>query len=259
MNDVAAGASLRGVGVLVTRPPEQAAALLESLDRLGARALSFPALAILPPRDSSALDRVIAGLDDCRLAIFISPSAARQGVTAVRARRAWPHGLSLAAIGKGTAQALHALGLEQVLAPASGADSEHLLVLPELQRVAGQRIVIFRGEGGRETLAETLRARGALVSYAECYRRGLPEQADPAPILAAFRAGGIHAVTAYSSETLDNLFQLLGETGAAYLRRTPLFVPHARIAAHARSLGCETVITGQEQLISRLVEYFTHD
>lgn len=254
-----ADAPLQGIGILVTRPREQAGGLTDSLCKLGARPVLFPALAILPPRDPVPMQRAIARLDTVHLAIFISPTAAQRGLAAVGA---WPAGLAVAAVGKGTAMALHELGIKAVLTPESGADSEHLLALPQMQDMAGRHIVIFRGEGGRQTLADALVARGAQVTYAECYRRGLPEHADTAPILALFSAGEIQAVTAYSSETLDNLFQLLGEAGRNHLRQTPLFVPHPRIAARARALGVGTVISsppGQAQLIPSLVEYFAHD
>jgi uroporphyrinogen-III synthase len=201
-------------------------------------------------------------LDQFQLAIFISPTAVQRGLAAVSAVRDWPAHLPVAAVGKGTAGALHEQGVRAVLAPDSGSDSEHLLALPQMQDMAGRRVIIFRGEGGRETLAEGLRQRGAQVTYAECYRRGLPEQPEPAPVLDLFAAGKIQAVTAYSTETLDNLFRLLGAAGQEHLLRTPLFVPHPRIAAHARALGVATVVAsegGEAQLIGSLVEYFAHD
>lgn len=250
---------LSGVGILVTRPREQATGLADSLRKLGARPVLFPALAILPPHAPAPMQQAITRLTTFHLAIFISPSAAQQGLAVVGA---WPPGVPVAAVGKGTAKALHALGVKEVLAPESGADSEHLLALPQLQDMSGRNVVIFRGEGGHEALADTLRERNAQVTYAECYRRGLPEQADPGPILALFAAGGIQAVTAYSGETLDNLFKLLGEAGHAFLCRTPLFVSHPRIAERARALGVNTVISsppGEAQLIPSLVEYFAHD
>lgn len=255
-----AAASLHGIGVLITRPREQADALVAPLRDLGANPILFPALAILPPADPDALRQIVARLDEFQLAIFISPSAASRGLAEVLALREWPPGLAVAAVGKGTAKTLRALGMQNVLAPDTGSDSEHLLALARLRNVAGQSVIIFRGEGGRETLAQALHERGAGVGYAECYRRGLPQQADAAPILARFAAGEIQAVTAYSSETLDNLFRLLGDAGGDCLRQTPLFVPHPRIAAHARQLGIATVIAPavpEHGLISSLVEYFT--
>lgn len=261
MRSSPADAPLQGIGILVTRPLEQATGLMHELRQLGAEAVLFPALAILPPRDPDALREVVARLDRFQLAIFISPTAAQRGLAAVKAVGAWPAGLPAAAVGKGTALALGRSGIASVLEPEHGADSEHLLALPQLHDVAGKRVVIFRGEGGREVLGHALRDRGASVTHAECYRRGLPEQADPLPVLARFGAGGIQAVTAYSSETLDNLFLLLGAAGRDHLRHTPLFVPHPRIAEHARRLGVLTVIAsppGEARLTARLVEYFAH-
>lgn len=257
-----AGAPLAGIGILVTRPREQAAGLVNELRQLGARPVLFPALAILPPGDPAALRGTLNRLDRFHLAIFISPTAAQRGMAAVGEIGAWPSALPVAAIGKGTARALHELGIKAVLEPESGADSEHLLAQPQLQDMTGKEVVIFRGEGGREMLADTLHARGARVVYAECYRRGMPDRADAPSILARHAAGEIRAVTAYSGETLDNLFKLLGAAGSALLRETPLFVPHTRIAEHARALGITTVIdcqANQGRLIPCLVKYFTHD
>lgn len=262
MTPPTADAPLGGIGILVTRPREQAAGLMNDLRQLGAHPILFPALAILPPHEQVPLQAVIARLEHFQLAIFISPTAAQRGMAAVSAIRTWPSGLPVAAVGKGTAKALHELGIEEVLQPESGADSEHLLALPQLQAMAGKEVAIFRGEGGREILAQTLRERGAQVTYAECYRRGLPMESDPAPILELFAEDKIQAVTAYSGETLDNLFQLLGNAGKDYLCRTPLFVPHPRIAERAQQLGMHTVMDCQAhegRLIPCLVEYFAHD
>ena len=247
---------LSGLGVLVTRPTGQAAGLQARLRELGAAPSLFPTLAILPPTDPPRLrQRLADALASLDLAIFVSPTAAEQGLAQVAA---WPPGLAAAAVGSGTAEALRRAGIGQVLAPEAGADSEHLLALPQLADMRGRRVLIFRGEGGRELLADTLRTRGASVDYAECYRRGLPDL-DPAPLLQHWQAGGIQAVTVLSSEGLDNLFTLLGTAGAGLIRATPLFAPHRRIAEHARALGVATAIAtepGEPGLLRGLVEYF---
>lgn len=259
-------APLSGIGVLVTRPVAQSVPFANALRALGAQPFVFPALAILPALDTESLRQAITQLDTFNLAIFISPSAASMGMAAIAPTTTWPTFLPVAAVGKGTAKTLQKLGIPQVLTPQQGADSEHLLALPELQNITGQKIAIFRGEKGRETLAQTLRSRGAAVSYVACYRRGLPANADPAPILAAMNAGQIHAVTAFSSETLDNLILLLGTAGETLLRTTPLFVPHPRIAEHAARSGFQRVILCDQLegeiesgTTARLVEYFSHD
>jgi len=261
VNTSTAATVLQDIGILVTRPPDQAQDLIQTLASLGARPIAFPALAILPPRDADALDRVLAGLADFQLAIFISPSAVEKGMAAVRARGSWPPQLAVACVGQGTAGALAACGIRDVLVPDAGADSTHLLAMPRLQDVDGQAVILFRGEGGSPRLADTLDARGAHVTHAVCYRRDLPAEADAAPVLAAFAAGRIQAVTAYSGETLDNLFHLLGPAGAEFLRRTPLFVPHPRIASHAATRGVQNILSspdGETRLILSLVEYFSH-
>ena len=118
--------------------------------------------------------------------------------------------------------------------------------------------MIFRGEGGRELLGDTLIARGAHVEYAECYRRGRPP-ADVAPLMRAWARHEVHAVVVTSGEGMRNLFDMVGKLGQAWLRNTPVFVPHPRIADAARSLGVrEAVITdaGDEGIAAGLGAYF---
>ena len=82
----------------------------------------------------------------------------------------------------------------------------------------GKRVVVFRGDGGRELLADELTARGALVEYATCYRRARPGL-DPAPLLAAWAARRVsHAVTVTSSEGLRNLCEMVGRRGTGAAR-----------------------------------------
>ena len=112
---------------------------------------------------------------------------------------------------------------------------DHLLSSPSKSTsIAGSSAAVFRGDGGRELLGDTLRARGAAVEYVACYRRALPS-ADPAPLLEAWRDGRIDALTVTSSEGLRNLCTLLGADGRALLQATPLFVPHPRIGDAARA------------------------
>jgi uroporphyrinogen-III synthase len=121
--------------------------------------------------------------------------------------------------------------------------------------VAGQRVAIFRGEGGREVLGDGLRARGATVEYVECYRRVRP-RSDPAPLVAAWKAGGVHAVTVSSAQGLGHLFEMLD---GGLLRGLPLFVPHARVAGEARRLGAgEALVSGpgDDEMFASLVAYF---
>src|SRR5262245_18429150 len=92
----------------------------------------------------------------------------------------WPARLTAAAIGAGSRRELVRHGVRGVLAPEEGADSEALLALPALARMAGKRVALFRGGAGRPLLGDALAARGAEVEYADCYRRALAKS-DPAP------------------------------------------------------------------------------
>jgi uroporphyrinogen-III synthase len=251
-------APLAGRGIVVTRPAHQAEPLAELIRAAGGRPILFPVLEILDTENLQALLEAVGRLDEYQLAIFISPNAVLRTMNQVAGRRAWPVQLRVAAVGKGSVKELRRFGITGVLAPARLFDSEHLLELPELQQVAGQRIVIFRGDGGRELLGDTLTARGAQVDTVECYRRVQP-RLDAGPLLKAWARDEVHAVTVTSSEGLRNLFEMIGKLGQSWLRRTPVFVPHPRIAAAARELGCSNVIDtepGDEGLIEALRRHF---
>ena len=232
---------LAGRGIVITRPARQAAALADLIEARGGRAILFPVIEIRDVEDRGALDAIIDRLDDFDLAVFISPNAAAKGWEAVRARRTFPQRLKIAAIGRASARKLHRMGASAVLAPKEGADSESLLELPELKAVAGKRIVVFRGAGGRELLRESLVARGASVEYAECYRRLRPE-VDSGPLVRSWDE--VDGVVVTSSEGLRNFHDMLGIAGRERLARTPLFVPHPRIAATAGELHLEAIVTG---------------
>ena len=250
---------LAGRCILVTRPAAQAAALAQNICDAGGEAWLFPAIEIQPVSDDT-LTKQIEHLHEYDVAIFISPNAAQHGMAAVRARREFPPDVRVFALGPGTARALGREGLPDITQP-DGQDTEALLALPQLQSVNHQRIVIFRGVGGREVLADNLKARGATVEYAECYRRTCPV-ADAAPLVQQWSGGGVHAVTITSVETLHNLGTLVGETGGACLRTTPVFAPHEKIVVAARQRGIQQVITtagGDAGLLAGLISWFqTH-
>jgi len=234
---------LAGRTVVVTRPQAQAAPLAEAIAAAGGVPLVFPLLEIAPAADAQPLAEAAARLADYAVAVFISPNAVDHALPAILARGPWPAGLLPAAVGQGTVKALAAQGVAGCVAPTERFDSEALLELPELavDRVKGRRIAIFRGDGGRELLADTLRERGATVDCITCYRRSGPS-GGVAPLLAAWRAGRLDALTVSSSEGLRYLVDLLDAEGRAFLQQTPLFVPHARIAENACALGLSNII-----------------
>lgn len=250
---------LAGRGILVTRPIEQAAVLAQGIREAGGEALIFPAMEIVQVTDA-AIAACIAQLHTFDAAIFISPNAARYGLAAINAQRNWPTHIQVYALGPGTARELAQQGMADIIQP-DGQDTEALLSLPQLNAVRNQRIVIFRGVGGRELLADTLRTRGAEVVYAECYRRVRPD-GDAQAVIQRWSIGQIHAVTIGSAETLHNLASMLGEIGIRLLRTTPVFAPHEKIAEVARASGIQQVIAtagGDAGLLDGLITWFhTH-
>ena len=96
-------------------------------------------------------------------------------------------------------------------------------------------MLILRGNGGRELLADTLRQRGAEVDYAEVYQRLIPKR-NAANLVAGWEKW-VDVVTVTSGEILDNLIEMLGEDGLAKLQRTQLVVVSDRIAEQARQRG----------------------
>lgn len=249
---------LGGRTIVITRPAGQAAHLAERLVALGARPLLFPVLAI-EDIDPQALLDVAIRLDSYDWAVFVSPNAVEKALAVILARRAWPRGLRVATVGESSKQALISRGIVDVLAPVDRFDSEALLALPEFADVAGRRVVIFRGESGRDLFGDALRLRGALVDYVACYRRVMP-RISPDRLLRQWEAGQLHAVTLTSSEGARNFWQMIGKLGQGFWRHTPTFVPHARIMEQVQALGIREVILtppADAGLIEGLLRYFS--
>lgn len=236
-------ASLSGLGILVTRPAAQAQGLCEAIRARGGVPLSFPLIEIHPPADPAPLANVATRLADFDLAFFVSANAVDRAMPVLREAGAWPGHLRVATVGKGSEAALRRWGFDAVIAPDTGFDSEAVLDLPAFQTgaVSGRGIVIFRGDGGRALLGETLRARGARVEYVACYRRS-PPGGGPAPLLAWLDSRALHAVTLTSSEAVEHILALLGASGLSRFRDVPVFASHPRIAALAREAGFARVV-----------------
>lgn len=236
---------LQGRRILVTRPAAQSAGLASLIAEHGGAAICFPLLDILPVDDWKPLDDAVARLDQFALVIFISPNAVDFSLPRLLVRRHWPEGLQAGAIGPGTVNRLADFGIAEVIVPQVRFDSEALLALPPLQAgcIAGKNVLILRGNGGREVLAETLRARGATVECVTCYRREPPS--DGAVIMSLLRNNGLDALTLSSSEGLRNLLDMLDTGSRERLLALPVFVPHQRIAEEAARQGLRRVVLTQ--------------
>ncbi len=227
---------LQGRGILITRPTHQAAALQQQIEALGGNTYLLPVMEILPPQDLEPALHQFRRIEQFDIAIFISANAARIGIEQIEQLRPLPEALQLAAVGKATARTLEQLGHQADIFPTQRFDSEGLLETPALQQVAGKKILIIRGEGGRELLAETLRQRGAEVHYAEAYRRAIPS-IDPMPILQQWKNGTIDAVIVTSNQGLDHLIQMIGPDHFPLLQQSQLVVLSERTREVALERG----------------------
>jgi uroporphyrinogen-III synthase len=222
--------------LLVTRPAAQSARLCALLEAAGYEAVRLPAIEILETEKRYELEAATDELDSYDLAVFVSVNAVQKGVEFVLDRREWPEQTAIATVGARSAEALLPYGLSTDHVPEHRFNSEALLALDELQDMTGQRVVIFRGNGGREYLHDTLLERGAEVDYVEVYRRACPV-VDAAAILKLLQPGYLDYITVTSNETLQNLFDMAGAAGQPLLCDVPLVVVSRRQSLLARQLG----------------------
>ncbi len=241
---------LNGLNIVVTRPRDQAVGLAQRITKLGGSAILFPLLEITPAADASELNTLKQHLSTYDLLIFISPNAVKYGMNALGDV---PSSVRVATVGQSSALGLRDLGIAHVIAPTERFDSESLLALPILQNVAGWKVAILRGNGGRELLGDTLKTRGARVDYVTCYERSKPAL-DADSVLKA----GPHAISVTSSEALGNLWQGLTDVHKVRFANIPLLVPHARIAELAQQQGWKNIVlteAGDDGLLAALVAW----
>lgn len=224
---------LQRFGIAITRPVDQAQKLSALITAEGGTPISFPLIDIVSLEDYGDFTSTIETIAQYDWAIFISSNAVQNGLPRLlQTQTPLPSQLKFATIGPVTAQEIQGFGIAEVLTPASRFDSESLLALPEMQQVEGKRIMIFRGVGGREVLADTLKARGAQVVFAECYRRVNP-QPDCQLLETLWQNKQCHAIVVTSSEAMRSLLTLTEQGTAHWLQNMPICVNHARVAEEA--------------------------
>ncbi len=245
---------LKRCSVLLTRPALQANNIANMIEARGGQVVHLPLLEIEPvckPEDIERVKSYVLGLDQYDLAIFISTNAARLGMGWIS--QYWPQlplDLEAFAVGPATAQLLQEEAWEVHVSP-SGVTSEDLLALDSLRDMQGKRVALFRGKGGRELIAQTLRERGATVDYIEVYERIVPEY-EQEQMLAEIETKHVNCVVLTSMQTLLSFMKLLGigsedkpveDEMILWLQESLfLIVPSQRVREYALDKGFKHVV-----------------
>lgn len=225
--------------IIVTRPQTQADALVAELRAAGADAVALPLIDISPVADAQPLRAAWDSLDTRALLMFVSANAVQHFMALRPASAAWPAHLLAGSTGPGTSAALREAGVPPALLVEPDGevfDSEALWQRLRARDWQGRRVLVVRGEGGRDWLAEQLRARGATVDFVAAYRR-CPPRLDAAArgvLAAALAQPRQHLWAISSSQALAHLADLAPQ---ADWREAAAVAPHARIVTVLQQLG----------------------
>lgn len=248
--------------VVITRPFAQAGALARQVAAMGRDAVVFPLLEIHPLGDPAQLRAELDRLRDYAVVAFVSPNAID---AAFAVQRDWPKEVALAVMGEGSRAALARHGMTAanatIVSPRDPqrTDSQTLLKELDLDALKGKRVLIVRGETGRELLADELRTAGIEVTQVAAYRRAAPalDQARRTQLTALLDSHNDWVVT--SSEALRILMhmarQVADGSGVAKMQQQHVIVPHVRIQETAQTLGFRDITltgSGDERLLAAL-------
>ncbi len=204
---------LFGKRVLVTRSREQASALSEKLENLGAEVWEYPTIKIKEPDDLAALDKAVANAGMYNWIIFTSVNGVKAFFQRLRAQKLDIRSLKeakICAIGPKTAEALEERGLLVDVMP-EVFRAEAVLEALQGRIQSGDKILLPRADLARQLLVDSLKRLGAQVDEVVAYQTVLADAADTQLLLEKLRAGEIHVLTFTSSSTVTNFLQLLGE------------------------------------------------
>ena len=245
--------------LIVTRPAAQAADAVRQLAKLGLHAAALPLIGIEPVPDAAALQVAWLALPRCKLVVFVSGNAVEHFFAAAKATDAvakvgvgvrvvgpaWPVHVLAGSTGPGTSAALRVAGVPdaQIVEPAAGPaqfDSEALWARLQAhdggQEWTGQQVLVVRGEGGRDWLADVLRQRGAQVDFLAAYRRMAPRlDAAGQALLDAAQADPAQHLWLFSSSEAVAWLRTLAP--AADWSRGRALASHPRIVQAACELG----------------------
>ena len=268
--------------IIVTRPSGQARQLIEVLShviensgltkRSFPEIVSLPLLTIVPAADEELADHIATSLADADLAIFVSPNAIECVMRLLE--RDWQDFskqiIPIGVMGGSSRLALqnHGIGQEAqptpILMPKKNESWDSEGLWQELQTLgwnwANKKVVIFKGEGGRDWLADTLKKVGATVEAISTYTR-VPLDIDNSAWQAIREmdfSKSLWLLT--SSEAVRYLGQVMKDQFPQNLQSASALCPHHNIADAAEMIGFGEVFTtepGDEALVKAAVAWLT--
>lgn len=225
------------MNILVTRPDERGQALVEALNAQGIFALHQPLFTLEKGRELAILSSILSQLNAGDGVFAVSKNAVDFAVeTLAQTGFHFRADLQYFAVGQSTAAYFAAKAEQAVKYPLQSENSEGLLDLSEFHQMAGKNLIILRAESGRELVAQTMVARGAIVQNVECYRREPLVDNVPEKISLAKRVG-VDTILVTSGEILSLLCEQTAAADQEWLRLCRLIVVSKRIAHLAQELG----------------------
>lgn len=221
-------APLSGVRILVTRPLTQAQRFIDTLQQLGGQPFHLPTIEIVYQTQKTQFNHA-------DLIIFTSVNAVVGSQIKITDYKKEGRSLPMiAAIGTTTAVALKKAGFHSILSPEQNGNSETLLKLLAPHIEDAMKVIIVRGDTGRDVLRQGLRKLRAQVCYQQVYERRLPCLSNPEEM---WRKARVDVVSVSSDLGLTNLITLLPAPLHQSLFSTPLVVNSERCMNTARDVG----------------------
>jgi len=239
--------------LLITRFEPHAQLLADKLNAIGCFTIAQPLLTVMPLTDPKILNRFLSLHYD--LVIAVSGNAVKYAQQQVTEQ--WPKATYIA-VGQSTQKQLSVATEQNVLCPEESFDSEGLLALKALQSIQSKRILIIRGEGGRDFLENELKARGAVVHFFQTYKR-VKIDLNGHELVKNWLQAQINGVIISSIEILNQLFSIVPSNYVTWLSGLTLYVPSQRVADQAAKLGAKHVVLLPSLQTEKIVEFFNMD
>ena len=235
---------LKGINILVTRPQGQAKNITQHIHTLGGNAIHLPTIAIMPSDRADQAKQKLAKIKQYSIGIFISSNAVDW--TFKLCPQLALQNLRLLSIGNATTTSLSKqlntkqINTEKIITnPGNNHNDLLQLNILEKQKINGKKIIIFRGQGGNESLRNELLKRGASVDYAEVYSRACPKYSAKTIAEISHTIGTVKTraiITATSNTSLKNLFTICEKIHQLLQQQQLIIIGH-RMLEYALTLG----------------------